>query len=87
MSVEQPTLGLREEPTNVEDYEFEPIKGYPMLEGVRGEAGSDLAAIEEILLRASRLAADFPEIVEMDLNPIFAYGSGASAVDVRVRVK
>ena len=38
--------------------------------------GVDLAALNELLLRVSRLAADFPEIVEMDLNPIFAYPAG-----------
>jgi len=63
------------------------IKGFPLLEGVRGEPGVDLAAVEELLLRVSRLAADFPSLVEMDLNPIFAYPAGASAVDVRIRVR
>jgi acetyltransferase len=63
------------------------IKGFPILEGVRGEAGADLEAIEELLLKVSRLAADFEVITEMDLNPIFAYGDGASAVDVRIRVR
>ena len=35
----------------------------------------------------SRLAADFPGIAEMDLNPIFAYPDGAAAVDVRIKVR
>jgi acetyltransferase len=65
------------------------IKGYPMLEGTRGAEGVDLDAVEELLLRVSRLAADFPQITEMDLNPIFAYPKAASpvAVDVRLKVK
>jgi acetyltransferase len=63
------------------------IKGFPLLEGIRGEAGADLAAVEDLLLKVSRLAADFPAIVEMDLNPIFAWPDGAAAVDVRIRVK
>jgi acetate---CoA ligase (ADP-forming) len=64
------------------------IRGYPVLEGLRGQKGVDLAAVEDLLLRASRLAADFPEIVEMDLNPIFAYPAGTppSAVDVRMKI-
>ncbi|MBL6974896.1 MAG: acetate--CoA ligase family protein [Deltaproteobacteria bacterium] len=64
------------------------IKGYPVLEGVRGKA-VDLAAVEDLLLRTSRLAADFPSIVEMDLNPIFTYpeGMAPAAVDVRVKVR
>jgi hypothetical protein len=44
--------------------------------------------VEDVLLRVSRLAADFPQIREMDLNPIFAYppGRAPAAVDVRVRI-
>lgn len=63
------------------------IKGYPVLEGARGKA-VDLAAVEDLLLRASRLAADFPSIAEMDLNPIFTYpeGTAPAAVDVRIRI-
>ncbi|UCG50762.1 MAG: acetate--CoA ligase family protein [Candidatus Latescibacterota bacterium] len=63
------------------------IKGYPVLEGVRGK-GVDLDAVEDLLLRVSRLAADFPNITEMDLNPIFAYPAGMApmAVDVRLKI-
>ncbi len=65
------------------------IKGFPVLEGVRGNVGVDLAAVEELLLRVSCLAADFPSIAEMDLNPIFAYPEGMppAAVDVRMKVE
>jgi len=65
------------------------IKGAPILHGMRGEAGVDMAALEEQLIRVSMLAADFPQIMEMDLNPILAYPAGAapSAVDVRLKVK
>ncbi len=65
------------------------IKGFPVLEGIRGKEGVDLNAIEDLLLRLSRLAADFPSITEMDLNPIFAYpaGTAPAAVDVRLKVK
>jgi acetyltransferase len=65
------------------------IKGYPILEGVRGEPPADLEGIEDLLLRVSRLAADFPQITEMDLNPIFVYPEGEkpAAVDVRLKVK
>jgi acetyltransferase len=64
------------------------IKGYPVLEGVRGEAPADMAALEDLVCRVARLAADFPAIAEMDLNPIFAYpaGTAPSAVDVRIRI-
>jgi len=63
------------------------IKGYPILEGVRGTKGVDMEALEDLLMRVSRLAADFPSIVEMDLNPVFASADGVSAVDVRIRVR
>ncbi len=64
------------------------IRGYQVLEGVRGQPGVDLDALAELLVRVGRLAADFPEITEMDLNPVFAYpaGQAPAAVDVRVKV-
>jgi len=63
------------------------IKGFDLLKGVRGKKGTDLKAVEDVLLRVSRLAADFPEITEMDLNPVFAYPRGKAPVAVDVRVK
>ncbi len=63
------------------------IKGFKVLEGMRGQPPVDLAAVEGLLLRASRLAADFPAIAEMDLNPIFAYPEGTPPVAVDVRIK
>ena len=65
------------------------IKGYSVLEGIRGKPGVDLEAVEDLLLRVSRLVADFPAIAEMDLNPIFAYpkGKAPAAVDVRIKVQ
>ncbi|MBU1072324.1 acetate--CoA ligase family protein, partial [bacterium] len=65
------------------------IRGRAVLDGLRGEEGVDMDALEDLLLRVSRLAADAPEIVEMDLNPVFAYpaGESPSAVDVRIRIE
>ncbi len=65
------------------------IKGYPVLKGIRGQRGVDLEAVEDLLLRVSRLAADFPGIAEMDLNPVFTYpkGTAPAAVDVRLKVQ
>jgi acetyl coenzyme A synthetase (ADP forming)-like protein len=59
-----------------------------LLKGVRGELPSDIAAVEETILRISQLVTDFPEIVELDINPAFAYekGKGVSAVDVKITV-
>ena len=64
------------------------IRAYPLLAGVRGERPADLKAIEEALLRLSQLAADFPEIVEMDVNPLKVAepGAGAVAIDARITI-
>jgi len=63
------------------------IKGFPILEGVRGEPGADLEAVEDLLLRVSRMVAEMPSITELDLNPILVTPDGASAVDVRLKVR
>ena len=60
------------------------IKGYPVLEGYRGQEPADQNALEEALLNTSRLLEEHPEIKELDLNPIFAYGHGVTAVDARI---
>jgi len=65
------------------------VKGYPLLEGWRGAAPGDIAALEELLLRVSRLAEDIPEIAEMDLNPVKVLppGQGCVVVDTRVLLR
>jgi acetate---CoA ligase (ADP-forming) subunit beta len=60
------------------------IRAAKLLEGFRGSAPVDKAALEDILLRVSEFVAATPEVREMDLNPIFAYPVGAIAVDARV---
>lgn len=64
------------------------IRGYPLLEGYRGHAPADLAAIEDLLLRVARLVEEIPEIAELDLNPVIALppGRGCCIVDARIRV-
>jgi len=59
-------------------------RGYQVLEGARGGEKADIDALVEILLAASRLATDWQEIKEFDLNPIFAYPKGALAADARI---
>jgi len=62
------------------------IRSYPLLEGVRGEPPADHEAMVDALLRISQLATDFPEIVELDINPlmVFEEGRGAMAIDMRL---
>jgi len=62
------------------------IRSFPLLEGVRGEPPADFEAIVDALLKVSRLVTDFPEIVELDINPlmVFEEGRGAMAIDMRL---
>ena len=62
------------------------IKTRQMLEGVRGEKPSDIEKLVEMLERLSQLVTDFPEILELDINPIRVYerGRGCLALDVRL---
>ena len=60
------------------------IKGYPLLEGYRGQEPVDVANLEAMLLKVSNFVEQHPEVKELDLNPIFAYRDGAVAVDARV---
>ncbi|MGY1454830.1 bifunctional acetate--CoA ligase family protein/GNAT family N-acetyltransferase [Streptomyces sp. SS8] len=57
----------------------------PLLLGRRGTP-VDLEALEQILLRLSRMACDLPELTEAHLGPVLARPDGATAVDVRVRL-
>ncbi len=61
------------------------IKGYPVLEGVRGEPACDLEAIEEIIVKVSKLIYEQKETIsEIDINPLFGYTKGVIAVDARM---
>lgn len=60
------------------------IQGYPLLQGHRGRPPADVAALEALLVQLSKFIEQHPEIVELDLNPVFAYPKGALAVDARI---
>jgi len=64
------------------------IRSYPLLTGVRGEKPADTEAIVQSLLRLSQLVTDFPDIVEMDVNPLKVQelGQGAVAIDARITI-
>jgi len=62
------------------------IRAAPLLYGHRGTAPVDLESLADILLRVSRLADDFPEIAELDLNPVIARAGAACPVDARIRL-
>lgn len=60
------------------------LKASEVLHGVRGQAGVNRGALTDIIQKVSQLVTDFPEIVEVDLNPIFATDKAATAVDARI---
>ena len=64
------------------------IRSYPLLEGFRGRPPGDVVAVEETLLRLSALVEDFPQVAEVDLNPVLVHppGQGVTVVDAKVRV-
>ncbi len=73
-------------PVTREDAEamLDGIQAADMLKGVRGGKPVDRAALADLIVNVSRLVDDVPEIVELDLNPVFAREDGAIAADVRV---
>jgi len=60
------------------------IKGFPILKGYRGQDPADVPFLEELIVKVSDFVDKNPEIKELDLNPVFAYKSGALAVDARI---
>src|SRR5450432_1248721 len=62
------------------------IQAHEMLKGVRGSEPANRDAIADIIVNVSKLISDFPEIAEMDLNPVFATKDNAIAADVRIVV-
>lgn len=81
-------IAFRVAPITPQDAErmISEIRSYLLLKGVRREKPSDIQAIVETLLRVSQLVTDFPEIIEMDVNPLMVHeeGQGVTAVDVRI---
>jgi len=60
------------------------IKGYPVLQGYRGQKPASIPALEQLIVKVSQFVEKNPQIRELDLNPIFAYPDKAVAVDARI---
>ncbi len=63
------------------------LKGYPLLQGIRGKPGVDIDAFAEIILKISHLTEILPEITELDINPLLGTGTDIIAVDMRIRIE
>jgi len=65
------------------------VRSAKLLSGYRGAPGGDVEAVEDLLLRVSKLVEDTPEITEIDLNPVKVLepGNGVCVVDARIRIR
>jgi acetyltransferase len=63
------------------------LRGYKLIEGVRGQSGVDENVFANILVQLSVLIEFAPEIIELDLNPLLGDGDRIIAVDARIRIE
>ena len=62
------------------------LSSYPLIRGTRGQKGTDEEILADILVRLSSLVQHFPQIREVDLNPLIAGEKEITAVDARIRL-
>jgi acyl-CoA synthetase (NDP forming) len=60
------------------------IRGYPILAGYRGQPPVDIEPLADCLLAVAQIAEAYPKMVEIDLNPVFAYPQGILVADARI---
>ncbi len=65
---------------------LESTKSFSLLTGVRGHASVDIAAIATSLQRISQLVTDFPQIIEMDINPFIVSEAGRESIAADARI-
>jgi acyl-CoA synthetase (NDP forming) len=65
------------------------IRAYPMLTGARGRRPGDVPALMDVIMKVSQLSMEFPEIEELEMNPIMVgdEGMGVTAVDALVTIR
>jgi acetyltransferase len=66
---------------------MEETRAYSLLKGPRGRKAADMDLLEEMVVRLSQLIVDYPEIAELDMNPVIIKDGKPLAVDARVVVK
>ncbi|MGM0652679.1 MAG: acetate--CoA ligase family protein, partial [Bacillota bacterium] len=62
-------------------------KAFNMLKGYRGKKPADIEALTDTILRTARLVSDFPEITEMDINPVRVHTRGSTALDIKITIE
>ena len=81
-------VSFRVTPLSIEDVNemIKETKAYKMLKGFRGEPEGDMEVVKDVILRVAKLAEDFKEVKELDINPFFVYekGKGGLAIDIKV---
>ncbi len=63
---------------------IEETRGYRVLQGMRGDKPRDIASLAKLLVQVSQLAARYPQIKEIDLNPVRVYETGYGILDARI---
>ncbi len=63
------------------------LKSFPLLKGSRGQAPGDLDALAELIVRVSELPFLYPQIAELDINPVFLLSKGALIGDIRLLLR
>jgi acetyl-CoA synthetase (ADP-forming) len=82
-------VSFRIAPITIEEAEdmIKEIQAYPVLKGYRNMPPADIETLTKILVNTSKLVMDYPEIQELDLNPIMVYEKGAKTVDARIMLE
>jgi acetyltransferase len=62
------------------------IRSFNLLRGIRGQARADIEGVVDVLLRVSQLVTDFPDIVELDINPLMVFDEGRGVVGIDMRL-
>ena len=65
------------------------IRAYPILMGARGRRPADIDAIKDLIFKVAQISMDFPEISELEINPVIVGddGQGCSAVDALITIR
>ena len=79
-------VAFRVAPVTMEEAKemIQEIKGYPLLKGARGRKSLDVEGLAKVIVNVSRLMLSYPQIAEIDLNPVVVYEKDVLALDTRI---